>query len=124
MTPSALVEVEVRAIAPEDLAVCIGTDRAELFAEAAARARARLDGRRVINVNSTATGGGVAELLQTLLAYARGAGIDARWMVVEGNAGFFEITKRIHNHLYGTAGDGGPLGDAEHKHYEETIARN
>ncbi len=124
MTPPALVEVEVRAIAPEELAVCIGADRAGLFAQAAARANARLDGRRVINVNSTATGGGVAELLQTLLAYARGVGIDARWLVIEGDAGFFEITKRIHNHLYGTAGDGGPLGDAEHAHYEATIARN
>ena len=62
------------------------------------------DGRRVVNVNSTATGGGVAELLQTLLAYARGAGVDARWVVIDGDAPFFEITKRIHNHLYGTAG--------------------
>ena len=61
-------------------------------------------------MNSTATGGGVAELLQTLLAYARGVGIDTRWLVIDGDAGFFEITKRIHNHLYGTAGDGGPLG--------------
>ena len=47
-------------------------------------------------------GGGVAELLQTLLAYAAGAGVDTRWLVIDGDAGFFEITKRIHNHLYGT----------------------
>ena len=67
-------------------------------------ARSILDGRRVVNVNSTATGGGVAELLQTLLAYARGAGVDARWVVVDGDAAFFDITKRIHNHLYGTGG--------------------
>jgi trehalose synthase len=124
MTRSPLVEVDVRAIAPEELAAFVGVDRAELFAQAAARARTRLDGRRVINVNSTATGGGVAELLQTLLAYARGVGIDARWLVIDGDAGFFEITKRIHNHLYGTAGDGGSLGDAEHEQYEQTIARN
>ena len=75
-------------------------------------------------MNSTATGGGVAELLQTLLAYARGAGVDARWVVVEGDAAFFEITKRIHNHLYGTPGDGGPLGPEEHRCYEDTIERN
>jgi trehalose synthase len=124
MTRSALVEVDVRAIAPEELTAFVGADRAELFAQTAALARTRLDGRRVINLNSTATGGGVAELLQTLLAYARGVGIDARWLVIDGDAGFFEITKRIHNHLYGTAGDGGPLGDAERDHYEQTIARN
>ena len=57
----------------------------------------------MINVNSTAMGGGVAELLQTLLAYARGVGVDARWFVIEGDPAFFEITKRIHNHLYGDA---------------------
>jgi trehalose synthase len=106
------------------LTAFVGTDRAERWAQAAARARERLDGRRVINVNSTASGGGVAELLQTLLAYARGVGIDARWLVVEGDAGYFEITKRIHNHLYGTPGDGGPLGAAERLHYEEVAARN
>ena len=56
-----------------------------------------------MNVNSTASGGGVAELLQTLLAYVRGVGVDARWVVIEGDPAFFEITKRIHNHLYGIA---------------------
>ena len=75
------------------------------------KARGFLDGRTVFNINSTATGGGVAELLQTLLAYARGAGVDARWVVVNGDGRFFEITKRIHNRLYGVPGDGGPLGD-------------
>ena len=59
-----------------------------------------------------------------MLAYARGAGIDARWVVIEGDAAFFEITKRIHNHLYGTPGDGGPLGAPERGHYEQVAARN
>jgi trehalose synthase len=75
-------------------------------------------------VNSTATGGGVAELLQTLLAYARGAGVSTRWAVIHADARFFEITKRVHNHLYGTAGDGGPLGAAERTHYEGALAQN
>ena len=83
-----------------------------------------LEGRAVLNVNSTATGGGVAELLQTLLAYARGAGVNARWLVIEGNPRFFEITKRVHNHLYGTPGDGGPLGADERRDYEETLRHN
>ena len=50
----------------------IGPERARRFDDTAAAARAALAGRTVLNVNSTATGGGVAELLQTLLAYARG----------------------------------------------------
>ncbi|HEY5171738.1 MAG TPA: glycosyltransferase [Acidimicrobiia bacterium] len=124
MTRAGIPEVDVHPIALERLAHLIGPERVERFERTAADARGRLGDRRVVNVNSTATGGGVAELLQTLLAYARGAGIDARWVVIEGDAGFFEITKRIHNHLYGTAGDGGPLGLAEHHHYEEATARN
>jgi trehalose synthase len=124
MTRSGLQEVDVRAVALERLARLLGPERAELFTKTATVTRERLDGRRVVNVNSTATGGGVAELLQTLLAYARGAGVDAKWVVVEGDPGFFEITKRIHNHLYGTAGDGGALRDGERTHYEDIAAVN
>ena len=48
-----------------------------------------LDGRTVWMVNSTAVGGGVSQLLRTLLPYWRGAGIDVRWMVLRGAAEFF-----------------------------------
>jgi trehalose synthase len=119
-----LEQVEVRALAPERLALLIGAARADRFERTASAARGALDGRVVWNVNSTATGGGVAELLQTLLAYTRGVGIDARWAVIRGNARFFEITKRIHNHLYGAAGDGGPLGETERRDYEATLQVN
>lgn len=117
-------EVEVHPAALDRLADLLVPDRAEQFIRAAERAGVGLVGRRVVNVNSTATGGGVAELLQTLLAYAKGAGVDARWVVVDGDPAFFEITKRIHNHLYGTAGDGGPLGADERDRYEGTLRRN
>jgi trehalose synthase len=50
-------------------------------------------GAIVINVNSTASGGGVAGMLQVLLPYARGAGVDARLCVIEGDERFFAITK-------------------------------
>jgi len=59
-----------------------------------------------------------------LLAYARGAGIDARWLVIEGDPAFFAITKRIHNGLYGSPGDGGDLGAAERRHYEHVLRAN
>jgi trehalose synthase len=120
----ALMEVDVRAIALDRLESVIGPERAGHFRSTAATARAFLHGRTVLNVNSTATGGGVAELLQTLLSYARGAGVNARWVVIDGNPRFFEITKRLHNHLYGAPGDGGPLGAAERLDYEETLHRN
>ena len=71
-------------------------------------------GQRVMwHVNSTATGGGVAEMLQTLLGYERGAGLDARWLVIDGDAPFFALTKRIHNRLHGRLGDDGSLDEVE-----------
>ena len=85
---------------------------------AEAKARRLLEGRVVWNVNSTARGGGVAEMLHSLIAYGRAAGADVRWVVVAGEADFFRVTKRIHNNLHGYAGDGGPLGDHERQIYE------
>lgn len=84
----------------------------------------QLRGRVIWNVNSTAKGGGVVELLRPLLGYSRGAGVDARWAVVAGRPAFFALTKRIHNHLHGFDGDGGPLGKDEHAVYEDTLADN
>jgi trehalose synthase len=119
-----LHEVDVDALDPQRLEELVGPERTAQFRRAAAAARSGLAGRRVVNVNSTASGGGVAELLQTLLAYVRGVGVDARWVVIEGDPAFFEVTKRIHNHLYGSRGDGGPLGPEQRSVYEATQRRN
>ena len=75
-------------------------------------------------VNSTAAGGGVAEMLRTMLSYVRGAGLDARWAVIAGDAEFFAITKRIHNRIHGSPGDGGALGPHERRVYERVMAAN
>lgn len=53
------------------------------------------------NINSTFVGGGVAEMLQSILPFAKGLGIDARWFVVEGSDEFFGVTKKFHNLLQG-----------------------
>jgi trehalose synthase len=119
-----LQEVDVQALDAARLESLIGAERMARFEEVADAAQASLAGHAVLNVNSTATGGGVAEMLQTLLAYARGAGIDARWLVIEGDPEFFAITKRIHNGLYGSPGDGGALGEAERSHYGRVLRRN
>jgi trehalose synthase len=43
-------------------------------------------------------------------------------MTISGNPGFFSVTKRLHNHLHESAGDGGELGPEEHKTYEDALA--
>ncbi|MFH1962605.1 MAG: glycosyltransferase [bacterium] len=61
----------------------------------------RLQGKIIQNINSTAVGGGVAEILTRMIPLLRQLGIDARWDVIKGNERFFGITKKIHNALHG-----------------------
>jgi trehalose synthase len=119
-----MFEVHVSPQSLERFRSVLGPDRFENLARGAAEARELLNGRVVWNVNSTARGGGVVELLISLLAYARGAGVDTRWLVIEGSPEFFDVTKRIHNHLHGAPGDGGRLDDHARSVYEHTLAQN
>ena len=118
-----LTHVPVSPLPPEKFRDLLGEDYAQIE-ELIQRSQELFAGRVVWHVNSTARGGGVAELLQSLLAYARGGGIDTRWVVIGGNPDFFSVTKRIHNRLHGAEGDGGPLADAEHRIYDETLHEN
>lgn len=102
----------------------IGDRAADDALAAAARLRARLGERVIWNINSTAVGGGVAEMLSSLLGYVRGADIDARWLVIDGSPEFFQVTKRIHHALHGSEGDGTPLDEAARAVYESTLHHN
>ena len=61
----------------------------------------RLKGARVAHVNSTAFGGGVAEILQSLVPLMQDVGLEASWQVIEGSDEFFNVTKACHNGLQG-----------------------
>jgi trehalose synthase len=121
---AALQEVDVVAMPPERFEAVLEAPQWELLDEANRAARDLFAGRAVWNVNSTAAGGGVAEMLHSLLAYARGAGVDTRWLVIEGEPDFFTLTKRLHHNLHGSRGDGGPLGAAEREVYERVTHAN
>jgi trehalose synthase len=60
-----------------------------------------LEGKRVLHLSATAFGGGVAEILYTLVPLMRDAGLDAEWRVIQGQEDFFDVTKTIHNALQG-----------------------
>ncbi len=60
-----------------------------------------LEGRRVVTVNSTAVGGGVAEILSRMVPLCNELGVQMRWDVLKGGEDFFAVTKRIHNTLHG-----------------------
>jgi trehalose synthase len=95
-----------------------------LVAAAAADFRKVSGGRVVWNFSSTATGGGVADMLQVLVGYTKDLAIDVRWLVIAGDSEFFRITKRLHNWIHGQSGDGGVLGAAEYDHLSEVMNAN
>jgi trehalose synthase len=117
----ALTEVKIAPVPPERFRSLLGDAGYEDVESAVNTAARVLPGRVIWHINSTPRGGGVAEMLQSLLAYARGAGVDVRWAAVSGNPEFFRITKRLHNRLHGAAGDDGELGDAERAVYEQAL---
>jgi len=72
----------------------------EVLAEIYARARG-LYGKHIVHVNATYQGGGVAEILFSLVSLMNDVGIDAGWRILHGSQEFFEITKSFHNALQG-----------------------
>ena len=62
---------------------------------------ARLKGLKVLNLSSTAFGGGVSELLYTTVPLMIDMGLDVKWQVIQGDDAFFTVTKNMHNGLQG-----------------------
>ena len=77
--------------------------------------------KTVLNVNSTAVGGGVAEILSRMVPLFRELGVDARWEVIRGGDDFHAATKRVHNALHGTSVT---VTERDYRVYEETLAQN
>lgn len=89
--------VEVAPKSIDEYAGLIGQAEVERIRELAKP----LAGARVLHINATAYGGGVAELLGTIVALKRGLGLEAEWHVLDGSDAFFDLTKRLHNGLQG-----------------------
>ncbi len=116
---SALQAVPLRAADPRRLRPVVGDRRWAQVERALERMGRLMAGRRLVNINSTATGGGVAELLSWMLPLAIGGGVDARWLVLSAPAEFFGLTKRLHNMLHEHSQPG--LGPADRELYEAAL---
>ncbi|MDD4838605.1 MAG: glycosyltransferase [Synergistaceae bacterium] len=98
---------------------------AEIIGEAAmdslVNIAARLKDRKIVHVNSTRAGGGVAEILSSMVPLSKELGLDVSWEVIEGDESFFNCTKMLHNTLQGMPGT---LSGRQMDIYAETNARN
>src|SRR5919201_1651863 len=97
---SVLESVPIGRLSLERFEGILPAERYAALQQAVARAQELFAGRALWNVNSTSRGGGVAEMLVSLLAYTHGAQVDARWVVISGNPDFFVLTKRIHKNMH------------------------
>jgi trehalose synthase len=80
-----------------------------------------LKGKKVIHVNATAFGGGVAEILQNLAPLMRSVGIDADWYAMQAPNEFFNVTKKFHNTLQGAQIE---ISEKEWRLYENVCEQN
>jgi trehalose synthase len=80
-----------------------------------------LKGMKILHINSTKEGGGVAEILNRLVPLKRELGIDAEWEIVFGKKEFYQCTKKMHNSLQGDRDD---ISDSLYKEYEATNLQN
>lgn len=81
----------------------------------------KLKDKVIQNINSTAVGGGVAEILNRMIPLLKELGVDARWDVIKGGEQFFEVTKKFHNALHGNREE---IGRREFDIFIETNQRN
>ena len=117
-----LVDIESRA--PDDLEGVVDAQTYDRFCETLETCAKQMDGRTLWNINSTAEGGGVAELLSALLPYLVGSGWDVRWAVIFGEADFFDVTKDVHNALHGAPPTNGSLTEDGNEIYARTAKAN
>src|SRR5262245_34648348 len=81
----------------------------------------RVGGRSMLHVNSTAVGGGVAEILHRMVPLFRELGLDARWEVIHGGEDFHAVTKKFHNALHGQPAE---FSTRDFQVYAEATAEN
>src|SRR5438105_6691227 len=83
-----------------------------------------LKGKRIAHVNATSYGGGVAELLHSIVPLMRDLGLDVHWYVLSGTNPFFDATKAIHNALQGAPAGLTPEMESAYRGVNEANAKD
>jgi trehalose synthase len=117
MTLPRLTEVYSRRAHLADYINCMSAKQRSDLDQLAAAGR----GLRVVHISSTSAGGGVAELLHSLVPLSRAVGIDAHWYVLPPDGSFFHVTKQLHNWLQGGPGTFGTRRRATYLRYLEQL---
>jgi trehalose synthase len=84
----------------EDYIPIVGEEKVEELRKLAAK----LKGVKIVEVNSSAIGGGVAEMLYSQVPFVNQLGLEDEWKVISGTEPFYQVTKNIHNLLQGKRG--------------------
>ena len=80
-----------------------------------------LKGKVIQNINSTFSGGGVAEILNRMVPLLKQLGVDARWDIIKGSDPFYQVTKKFHNALHGRPQD---INSADFDLFREITQKN
>lgn len=81
----------------------------------------KLSGKVIQNINSTFSGGGVAEILNRMVPLLQQLGVDARWNIIKGDDDFFTVTKKFHNALHNRPDT---ITEADYALFTETTKKN
>jgi len=84
----------------------------------------QLKGLKVLELNSTAQGGGVAEMLYSSIPFLNMLGIEAEWKIIQGHKDYFECTKKLHNLLQGMKGSFTPAMKLTYRSQLEECVNN
>jgi trehalose synthase len=122
--PAALDAVSLGSASIEPFRDLLARSEWESFTRTMHEVAQGLGDRSIWNINSTAHGGGVAEMLAWQIPYERSTGMQVDWLVIEGDTTFFTFTKRLHALLHGVPADGSSISEGERTVYEQTLARN
>jgi trehalose synthase len=115
-------ESTIPALPPERFDAVLDPDACQEWSEILTSTRRAQGDATFWHINSTAAGGGVAEMLQSILGYLVGADLRVRWLVLEGNDDFFVVTKQLHHLLHGEPGEDGELPANAREIYEGALA--